>query len=152
MNSVVQSWTQTAIGSVEVLRLIATKKMMVAMFWDSVPKGIRVTGETYKGVLQTKFLSLRLFLIGQSMFTSLSTTPLKSFLMLRTYLTLHQEIFGCFQRWRTLSVVAHFQIVLLSQQQFSSGPNWLLKKRLLQSCYRGVVGYNISYFLNDKVE
>jgi hypothetical protein len=63
---------------------------------------------------------------------------LKLFPMLRTHLTSHQEIFGCFQHWRTLFVVVHFQVVLLLQQRFSSGHNEPLKKRLLRPCNRGV--------------
>jgi len=137
--------------------------MLVAMFWDSegvilthcVPKSTTVTGETYEDVLRTKFLpALRekwpkktaavplittLLLIGRLVFTSFSmTTTLKLFLMLRTHLTLHQAIFGCFQHWRTLFVVAHFQVVPLLQQRVSSGHNEPLKKRLLWPCNRGV--------------
>jgi hypothetical protein len=66
------------------------------------------------------------------------TTTLKLFLMLHTHLTLHQAIFGCFQHWRTLFVVAHFQVVPLLQQRFSSGHNELLKKHLLRPCNRGI--------------
>ena len=122
--------------------------MLVAMFWDSegvilthcVPKSTTVTGETYEDVLRTKFLpALRekwpkktaavplittLLLIGRLVFTSFSmTTTLKLFLMLRTHLTSNQAIFGCFQHWRTLFVVAHFQVVLHLQQWFSSSHN-----------------------------
>jgi hypothetical protein len=47
------------------------------------------------------------------------------------------SMFGI-QYWRTLFVVAHFQVVPLLQQRFSSGHNELLKKRLqhcgLHSC------------------
>ena len=35
-------------------------------------------------------------------------------------------------------VVAHFQVIPLSQQRFSSGQNEPLKKRLLRPCHRGV--------------
>ena len=100
----------------------SAEKMMVAIFWDSegvilthcVPKGTTVTGQSYEDVLRTKFLpALRekgpkrlqlcsfiktmLLLIGRLVFTSFSTTTLKLFLMLRTHLTSHLAIFGCFQ-------------------------------------------------------
>ena len=55
-----------------------------------------------------------------------------------THLTSHLAIFGCSQQWRTLFVVAHFQVVSLLQQRFSSGQNEPLKKRLLRPCNRGV--------------
>ena len=171
MDADVQSWNETAIGSMEAHRLTASKeisgaeKMMVAMFWGSegvilthwVPKSTTVTGETYAEVLRTKFLpamrekrprkrlqlcsfiTTMLLLIGQLMFASFSTTTtLKLFLMLGIHLTSHQVIFGCFQHWRTLFVVAHFQVVLLLQKQFSSGHNEPLKKHLLRPCIRGI--------------
>src|SRR5215470_10779955 len=85
------------------------------------------------------FIKTTLLLIGRLVFTSFSkTTTLKLFLMLRTHLTSHLAIFGCFQQCRTLFVVAHFQVVLLLQQRFSSGQNEPLKKRLLRPCNRGV--------------
>jgi len=49
------------------------------------------------------FITTTLLLIGRLVFTSFSTTTtLKLLLMLRTHLTSHQAIFGCFQYWRTL--------------------------------------------------
>ena len=45
------------------------------------------------------------------------STTLKLFLMLRTH-DLAQAIFCCFQHWRTLFVVAHFQVVPFLQQRF----------------------------------
>ena len=85
------------------------------------------------------FITTTLLLVGWLVFTSFSTTTtLKLFLMLRTHLTSHLAIFGCFQQWRTLFVVAHFQVVPLLQQRFSSGQNEPLKKRLLRPCNRSV--------------
>jgi len=85
------------------------------------------------------FITTMLLLIGRLVFTSFSmTTTLKLFLMLGTHPTSHQAIFGYFQYRRTLFVVAHFQVVLLLQQRFSSGHNEPLKKRLLRPCNRGV--------------
>ena len=95
-----------------------------------VPKSTTVTGETYEDVLRSffqhcvkngpkrlqlcSFITTMLLLIGRLVFTSFSrTTTLKLFLMLRTHLTSHQAIFGCFQHWRTLFVVEHFQVVPL---------------------------------------
>jgi len=86
-----------------------------------------------------------------------TTTTLKLFLMLRTYLTSHQTIFGCFQHWRTLFVVAHFQVVPLLQQRFSSGHNEPLKKLLLRPCNRSdsvvknVYVYRVITLRNDCV-
>jgi len=101
----------------------SAEKMMVAMFWNSegvilthfVPKSTKVKGETYEDVLRSffqhcvkngtkrlqfcSFITTTLLLIGRLVFTSFSTTTttLKLFLMLRTHLTSHQAIFGCFQ-------------------------------------------------------
>ena len=75
------------------------------------------------------FITTTLLLIGRLVFTSFSTkTPLKLFLMLRTHLTSHLAIFGRFQQWRTLFVVAHFQVIPLLQQRFSSGQNEPIKE------------------------
>ena len=63
-------------------------------------------------------ITTTLLLFGRLVFTSFSTTTtLKLFLMLRTHLISQQAIFGCFQHWRTLFVVAHFQVVPLLQQR-----------------------------------
>ena len=146
MDADVQSWNQTAIGSMEAHRLTATQEISgYRQCWENdgshvlgqrrhdthcVPKSKTVTGETYEDVLRKKFLpalrekgpkrlqlcsfnTITLLLIGRLAFTSFSTTSLKLFLMLRTHLTSHQAIFGCFQHWRTLFVVEHFQVVPL---------------------------------------
>jgi len=188
MDADVQSWNQTAIGSMEAHRLTATQEISgYRQCWENdgshvlgqrrhdthcVPKSKTVTGETYEDVLRKKFLpalrekgpkrlqlcsfnTITLLLIGRLAFTSFSTTSLKLFLMLRTHLTSHQAIFGCFQHWRTFIVVASFQVVHLLQQRFSSGHNEPLKKRFLRSCNRGVsvvknvYGYRVITFRND---
>ena len=93
------------------------------------------------------FITTTLLLIGRLVFTSFSTTTtLKLFLMLRTHLTSHQAIFGCFQHWRTPFVVAHFQVVPVLQQRFSSGRNEPLKKRLLRPCNRVISVVKNVYF------
>ena len=92
-----------------------------------------------KRLQQCSFSTKTFLLIGRLVFTSFSsTTTLKLFLTLRTHLTSHQAIFGCFQHWRTPFVVAYFQVIPLLQQRFSSGHNEPLKNRLLWPCNRGI--------------
>ena len=101
----------------------SAEKMMAAMFWDSegmilthcVPKSTTVTDETYKDVLRTKFLPAlrekRPKKAAAVLFHQDNAPPHRAarvhqffndnnfelFLMLRTHLTSHQAIFGCFQ-------------------------------------------------------
>ena len=142
---------------------ISAEKMMVAMFRDSegvilivFPRvqqwWVRLKKMWYErsffqhcvknGPKRLQLCSLitkTLLLIGRLGLTSFSsTTTLKLFLTLRTHLTSHQVIFGCFQHWRTLFMVTHFQVIPLLQQRFSSGHNEPLKKRLLWPCNRGI--------------
>ena len=105
---------------------------------ENNPKEPRPQKNGSKRLQLCSFIKTTLLLIGRLVFTSFSTTTLKLFLMLRTHLTLHLAIFGCFQHWRTLFVVAHFQVVPLLQQRFSSCQNEPLKKHLLRPCSRGV--------------
>ena len=107
--------------------------MMVAMFWDSegvilthcVPKSTTVTGETYEDVLQTKFLPAvrgkRPKKATAVFFYHDSAPPHRAAHVHQffddnnsevVHLTSHQAIFGRFQHWRTLFVVAHFQVIL----------------------------------------
>ena len=155
-------WKQTDSSPPKKFRVTASaEKMMVAIFWDS--EGViliafprvqqwrlrlmkmcyevssRIGSKTAQKGCSWVLSSATLLLIGLLVFTSFSmTTTLKLFLTLRTHLTSHQAIFGCFQHWRTLFVVAYFQVVPLLQQRFSGGHNEPLKKRLLRSCNRGV--------------
>jgi len=106
-----------------------TNEVASSIAWKNGPKRLQLCS----------FITTTLLLIGRLVFTSFSTTTTsKLFLVLRTHLTSHQAIFGCFQQWRTLFVVVHFQVVTLLQQRFSSGHNELLKKRLLRPCNHGV--------------
>ena len=108
--------------------------------WRCVTKFLPALREKGPKRLQLcSFITTMLLLIRRLVFTSFSTTTtLKLFLMLPTHLTSHQAIFVCFQHWRTLFVVAHFQVIPLLQQRFSSGHNEHLKKRLLRPRNHGV--------------
>ena len=160
-------WKHTESPPPKTFRVTASaEKMMVAMFWDSegvilthcVPQEYNSDGwDLWRCVTKEVsssaawktapkrlnlcffFIATTLLLIGWLVFTSFSTiTTLKLFLMLGTHLTSHQAVFGCFQHWRTLFVVAHFQVVPILQRRFSGGRNEPLKKRLPRPCNRGV--------------
>ena len=110
------------------LRRCVTNEVSSSIAWKMTQKGCSCS-----------FIMEAFLLIGRLMLTSFSsTTTLKLFLMLRTHLTSHQAILGCFQHWRTLFMVAYFQVVPLLQQRFSSGHNEPLKKRLLWPCNRDI--------------
>ena len=113
-----------------------TNEVSSSTAWKTAPKRLK---NGPKRLQLFSFITTTLLLIGRLVFTSFATTTtLKLFLMPRAHLTYHQEIFGCFQHWRTLFVVTHFRIVPLLQQPFSSGHNEPLKKCLLRPCNRGV--------------
>jgi len=83
------------------------------------------------------FITKTLLLIGRLGFSFSSTTTLKLFLKLRTHLTSHQAIFGCFQHWRALRgrIFSSHSALATAIFQWSQRT---LKKRLLWPCNRGI--------------